>query len=912
MAGGGKGAGGGKSGGRAARPSGGPSRKQKTTAKKKPSSVATEIKCISAAALGVLLLLSIFFKGSVGVVGAFIRSALIGLFGFGAYALPFVLIAATAYVLFSPSKKITGSVAAVASVFFWCLLALVHVAAVKEQPEPSGLFGYFSGIYKQGGAGNGGFMGALLGNLLKAFLGGVGASVVLVTCGLIALVLLTGRTVSNILYHAALSTRDGIADQIRVRSRAAREKKSRGPAGETGDGIVSSGASGRFGQSEAPGRHDRQIAARPGWNPFARRDAPQFPPRIKKRGIASLETDWVNPEGAENYESRNQPPRREFPDSGIRYDERGVRRGIMFDLDYDGETGAGVSGGDDYELPEGAVPFETSGEGEERYYADESDAAPGEIKMRGLVDEPDFEQEDWDAPPFDSDDVYQTRPKRDFPADAFRAARDKKTEAPSDRYEFPPASLLKKNTSKNPSESRAVIMENSRILEETLKSFRVEARVIEVSIGPTVTRYEMAPGTGVKVSSIANLSNDLALSLAAQGIRIEAPIPNKSAVGIEIPNKEPQPVLLREIIEDDSFKKFPSKLAFALGKDIAGAPVVTDVASMPHLLIAGATGSGKSVCINTLITSLVYKSRPDEVKLLMIDPKVVELIVYNGIPHLMIPVVTDPKKASGALQWAVAEMEKRYALFAEVGARDIKGYNGHVGSRKRTEAEVLPQIVIIIDELADLMMMCKGEVEESICRLAQKARAAGIHLIVATQRPSVDVITGLIKANIPSRLAFAVTSGIDSRTVIDMYGAEKLLGRGDMLFLPSGQAKPVRLQGCYISDREVEDVVDFLKAQRTVEYTEEMIEQITSPSSKLSDAGDGELDEYFNEAVEFLVEKGRGSTTLLQKRFRIGYNRASRLMDDLEARGIVGPEDGVKPRKILITYSEYAANYKKG
>jgi len=376
---------------------------------------------------------------------------------------------------------------------------------------------------------------------------------------------------------------------------------------------------------------------------------------------------------------------------------------------------------------------------------------------------------------------------------------------------FPPIDLLTKNENmRMRAESRRDILENSRILEETLNSFRIEAKVTEVSIGPRVTRYELAPGLGVKVSSIAGRSDDLALALAAQGLRIEAPIPGKAAVGIEIPNKEPQDVFLRDIIETLQFKEFPSKLAFALGKDITGAPVITDVATMPHLLIAGATGSGKSVCINTLIASLLYKSHSEEVKLLMIDPKQVELSVYNGIPHLLAPVVTDPKKASGALNWAVQEMEARYNAFAEIGCRDLKGYNS-------TGKEKLPQIVIIIDELADLMMVAKNDVEDSICRLAQKARASGIHLIVATQRPSVDVVTGLIKANIPSRLVFAVSSGIDSRTVIDMYGAEKLLGKGDMLFLPIGQNKPIRLQGGFISDSEVENIVRFLKSQDNIE-----------------------------------------------------------------------------------------------
>ncbi|MCL2461825.1 MAG: DNA translocase FtsK, partial [Defluviitaleaceae bacterium] len=424
--------------------------------------------------------------------------------------------------------------------------------------------------------------------------------------------------------------------------------------------------------------------------------------------------------------------------------------------------------------------------------------------------------------------------------------------------------------------------------------------VVEVSKGPTVTRYELSPGVGVKVSKISSLADDLALNLAALGIRIEAPIPGKSAVGIEIPNKERQTVFLRDILEDEAFQKFPSKLAFAVGKDIGGNTIVVDVDKMPHLLIAGATGSGKSVCINTLIASILYKARPDEVKFIMVDPKVVELNMYNGIPHLLIPVVTDPKKAAGALNWAVIEMDRRYNLFAENNVRDLKGYN----AMRQEEGEPQePQIVIIIDELADLMMLSKGEVEETICRLAQKARAAGLHLIVATQRPSVDVITGLIKANIPSRLAFAVSSGTDSRTVLDMTGAEKLLGKGDMLFLPVGRNKPMRIQCGNITDRENENLVEYLKSQVPIVYDDEMIEQVTDPQNVFG--GEGDTDEFFDEAVDFLIQKGKASASVLQRQFRIGYNRASRLIEELEARGIVGPEDGSKPRKVLIKRSEW-------
>jgi S-DNA-T family DNA segregation ATPase FtsK/SpoIIIE len=467
-------------------------------------------------------------------------------------------------------------------------------------------------------------------------------------------------------------------------------------------------------------------------------------------------------------------------------------------------------------------------------------------------------------------------------------------------YVYPKLSFLNYIANKESTDDRSFILDNSKKLESTLKSFGVIAKVVEVSKGPTVTRYEVQPGEGVKVSKISSLADDLALNLAAKGIRIESPIPGKAAVGIEIPNKNMSSVYLREVIESKIFKEYKSNLAVGLGKDISGNPIIADIAKMPHVLIAGATGSGKSVCINTIIISLLYRSKPEEIKILMIDPKVVELGVYNGIPHLLIPVVTEAKKAAGALNWAVQEMVSRYKLFADLGVRDLGGYNE---AKVRCNEEKLPQIVIIIDELADLMMLASKEVEESICRLAQMARAAGIHLIIATQRPSVDVITGLIKANIPSRLAFAVSSGTDSRTVLDVTGAEKLLGKGDMLFLPAGLAKPLRIQGAFITDKEVERVVNFLKADACNIYDDALINKITSKVSNVGASGD--IDEFFEEAVIFIMEKGKASTSMLQRQFRIGYNRASRIMDTLEDMNIVGEEEGSKSRKVLMSLNEW-------
>ncbi|GMQ56986.1 DNA translocase FtsK [Vallitalea sediminicola] len=468
-------------------------------------------------------------------------------------------------------------------------------------------------------------------------------------------------------------------------------------------------------------------------------------------------------------------------------------------------------------------------------------------------------------------------------------------------YKFPPIDLLKKNPLGGNKGSKSAILKNADKLEKTLESFGVRAKVLNVSCGPTVTRYELQPEQGVKVSKIVSLADDIALNLAASGIRIEAPIPGKSAVGIEVPNKEVSSVYLREVIDTEDFKQFPSSVAFALGKDIAGKVIVADIGRMPHMLIAGATGSGKSVCINTLITSIIYKSTPEQVKLVMIDPKVVELSVYNGIPHLLIPVVTDPKKAAGALNWAVSEMSDRYKLFAASNVRDVKGYNKLVV--KNGEGTKLPHIIIIVDELADLMMVAPNDVEDAICRLAQMARAAGIHLIIATQRPSVDVITGLIKANIPSRIAFSVSSGTDSRTIIDMNGAEKLLGKGDMLFYPVGIQKPLRVQGAFISDKEVEYIVEFLKESRKTIYNDKIISQISADKAVLGKQDD--KDDYYNEALELVIEKQKASASMIQRRFRVGYNRAARIVDQLHDSGIVGGEEGSKPRKVLITKAEY-------
>lgn len=484
---------------------------------------------------------------------------------------------------------------------------------------------------------------------------------------------------------------------------------------------------------------------------------------------------------------------------------------------------------------------------------------------------------------------------------ALQAEENLAKKIPATSYVFPPVDLMKKPRAKQMQMNEHQLQQKAALLENTLQNFHVDARVLNVTQGSSVTRYEVQPAVGVKVSSITKLADDIALNLRAKSIRIEAPIPGKAAVGIEVENEKPDMVSIRELIDSKEFRNAASKISFAVGKDISGRNVIANLKEMPHLLIAGATGSGKSVCINTIITSLLYKASPDEVKLILIDPKVVELGNYNGIPHLLVPVVTDPKKAAAALNWAVNEMTQRYKFFAEESVKDLDSYNELMRANQEPD-KVLPKIVIIIDELADLMMVAPSQVEESICRLAQLARAAGMHLIVATQRPSVDVVTGLIKANIPSRIAFSVSSQVDSRTILDVGGAEKLLGKGDMLYSPVGENKPLRIQGPYISDSETARIIEFVKKQGESTYDESVVQTIETPEKSQY----GEVsDELTEDAIAFILKQKKASVSMLQRRFRIGYNRAASIIDEIEARGIISPADGSKPRQVLYTEEEY-------
>ena len=559
--------------------------------------------------------------------------------------------------------------------------------------------------------------------------------------------------------------------------------------------------------------------------------------------------------------------------------------------------------------PDPAMAFGMKQGAEEIPYEEETDTIP--LFGADLESEPLPEETAEDVLPVQHETVVQTKDMDNIPEEM-----DVEIVPPEKEYVFPPVTLLKQAENKQ-GDTRKQLQETAMKLQQTLKNFGVNVTITNISCGPAVTRYELQPEMGVKVSKIVNLADDIKLNLAAADIRIEAPIPGKAAIGIEVPNKENVMVSFRELVESEEFQNHPSKISFCVGKDIGGKVSVADIEKMPHLLIAGATGSGKSVCINTIIMSILYKADPKDVKLLMVDPKVVELSVYNGIPHLLIPVVTDPKKAAGALNWAVAEMTDRYNKFAEAHVRNLKGYNAKIDSLPDVEGEPkpekMPQIVIIVDELADLMMVASNDVEGAICRLAQLARAAGIHLIIATQRPSVNVITGLIKANMPSRIAFAVTSGIDSRTILDMNGAEKLLGKGDMLFYPQGIPKPVRVQGAFVSDKEVSDVVNYIKEENgQVSYNAAVEEHMNNAESENmtvsidsnSGTGDGR-DAYFADAAKLLIEKEKGSIGMLQRYFKVGFNRAARIMDQLEEAGIVGPEEGTKPRRVLMTQEQF-------
>lgn len=812
-------------------------------------------------AFSVIILISNFGIG--GFIGNAISSFFFGIFGFLTYILPFALFLTIAFVVSNRGNKIAWvKTSAVFLLWVWlCALAELLINGYDGSRKFADFYALSSG-YKTGG----GFIGGLVSKPLAAALGVAGAYVVLVALTIICFVLITERSLfagmqkgGKKVYQTAKKDVDLRREKAQIR----REKRE------------------LLRQRRLEEERERLKAERENMSILP--DEPRMEKRVSGVSLNTL----VGSEAAAVTEIHEVVP-------GISADsldkaEFTIQRGGMEEI-LSGENPATEA--PVYEMPDDANGHFANGPS--NHETEVSEIEPVQPMEGKSVKNPKSSLKD------------QEKEMMAVAMEIEQAAQNRKPE-----YVFPPMNLLKKPKRGKSGSTDRELTETAVKLQQTLHNFGVEVSVTNVSCGPSVTRYELTPKQGVKVSRIVSLSDDIKLNLAAADIRIEAPIPGKAAVGIEVPNKENSAVMLRELLESREFKEHPSNLAFAAGKDIAGKVVVTDIARMPHLLIAGATGSGKSVCINTIIMSILYKADPEDVKLIMIDPKVVELSVYNGIPHLFIPVVTDPKKAAGALNWGVAEMTDRYKKFADLNVRDLKGYNAKVETLDdiidENKPEKLPQIVIIVDELADLMMVAPGEVEDSICRLAQLARAAGIHLIIATQRPSVNVITGLIKANMPSRIAFSVSSGVDSRTIIDMNGAEKLLGKGDMLFYPQGYQKPARVQGAFVSDSEVAAVVEFLTQKNTHEgYSQEIEEQISKVQQVVEPGGSGsEVDRYFAEAGKFIIEKDKASIGMLQRVFKIGFNRAARIMDQLSDAGVVGPEEGTKPRKVLMSMEEF-------
>ena len=820
-----------------------------------------EIIILGLLAVCILLVLSNFGLG--GIVGKTVSSVVFGIFGFMAYFLPFILFGAVAFGISNKGNSHAyiklGAVAALFLILCGMIELLFH-----PYDKNATLFSYYVASSEHKNAG--GFAGGCLIRLFCPLFGKIGAGVILVVLGIISIILITERSLlspigrkSKVAYEEAKRKRQETAViRTKERERKERERQTAQETEESGAGV--------------PGGKEK-----------------------KARGV-SFATTLLHGEGEEEVpQERKSRRRRKSPEIQELTPE-----------------GAVPDGGDSEESDPGRFVINRA----EPLTAEETEKTGTERSAEEGV--PDAMQM-----PSDPQEMPARRNRKNTKENAQAVAAETASveqsvrameEQPQKIYRIPPMNLLVKGK-KGGGDSDAHLRATALKLEQTLQNFGVGVHVTNASCGPSVTRYELQPEQGVKVSKIVGLADDIKLNLAVADLRIEAPIPGKAAVGIEVPNSENTAVMLRDLLESDEFKNSRSPISFAVGKDIAGKVVVADIAKMPHLLVAGATGSGKSVCINTLIMSIIYKADPEDVKLILVDPKVVELSVYNGIPHLMIPVVTDPKKAAGALNWAVAEMEKRYKLFAEYNVRDLKGFNEKVlrGETGEDAEKKLPQIIIIIDELADLMMVAPGEVEGAICRLAQLARAAGLHLILATQRPSVNVITGLIKANMPSRIAFSVSSGVDSRTIIDMNGAEKLLGKGDMLFYPSGYPKPVRVQGSFVSDKEVQKVVDYLIDKNgSTAYSNELEEHMMTADVPTSISGvsaedTDDRDVYFTEAGQLIIDKDRASIGMLQRMFKIGFNRAARIMDQLAEAGVVGPEEGTKPRKVLMSKEEFDA-----
>ena len=870
-------------------------------------------------AVSILLFISNFGIG--GNLGNAVSGFLFGLFGMVAYIFPLVLLVGSFFAVSNKGNSYAIMKLVMTLVLIWFICVFMYLAVYGEFAV-SPVQSYIDSVERHSG---GGFIGALIGCILVPAVGIIGAYVVTIVVMIICLVLITGKSFMKGMRNGGRKVYES-ARENNERYQEYRQYKSRerqtieGLASDDTDSDIKEAAKGGRRSKRAGRRMDNKIT---GVSLDTKIDGSENAldsgmtgsdtAHVGIFGQGAAATDELGEITIENYPSSPAIKEKKMtsltsgdageivqtPDFGVASEPVSVLDGAaashVSQIPISGCVEPDIS--DDFDIQkDNELQSKLSAPAADAVMTKPPAAEPGKKKVKSDKDElaKEVEKVSEQIAINDAENAIQQKP-----------------------YVFPAVDLLKAPDRGKTGDSQAHLRETAAKLEQTLNVFGVNAKVNNISCGPAVTRFEITPELGVKVSKIVNLADDIKLNLAAADIRIEAPIPGKAAVGIEVPNSQSVAVSFRELVESEEFKNAKSKITFAVGKDIAGKVKVTDIAKMPHLLIAGATGSGKSVCINTIIMSILYKAKPDEVKLIMIDPKVVELSVYNGIPHLMIPVVTDPKKAAGALNWAVSEMTDRYEKFANSGVREINGYNAMIDAMDGKDTEKppkMPQIVIIVDELADLMMVASKDVEEAICRLAQLARAAGIHLIIATQRPSVNVITGLIKANMPSRIAFAVTSGVDSRTILDMNGAEKLLGKGDMLFDPQGVPKPLRVQGAFVSDKEVSDIVKFIiENNENAQYSNDVAQKMESLSndttnttvtiSDVENTDDGR-DSYFAEAASIITDKERASIGMLQRYLKIGFNRAARIMDQLEEAGVVGPEEGTKPRKVLVTKEE--------
>lgn len=870
-------------------------------------------------AVSILLFISNFGIG--GNLGNAVSGFLFGLFGMVAYIFPLVLLVGSFFAVSNKGNSYAIMKLVMTIVFIWFICVFMYLAVYGEFAV-SPVQSYIDSVERHSG---GGFIGALIGCILVPAVGIIGAYVVTIVVMIICLVLITGKSFMKGMRNGGRkvyeSARENNERYQEYRQYKSRERQTRAGlvSGDT-DSDITEAAKGVRRSKRAGRRMDNKIT---GVSLDTKIDGSENAldsgmtgsdtAHVGIFGQGATATDALGEITIENYPSSPAIKEKkttsltsgdageivQTPDFGVASEPVSVLGGTaashVSQIPISGCVEPDIS--DDFGIQkDNELQSKLSAPAADAVMTKPPAAEPSKKKVKSDKDElaKEVEKVSEQIAINDAENAIQQKP-----------------------YVFPAVDLLKAPDRGKTGDSQAHLRETAAKLEQTLNVFGVNAKVNNISCGPAVTRFEITPELGVKVSKIVNLADDIKLNLAAADIRIEAPIPGKAAVGIEVPNSQSVAVSFRELVESEEFKNAKSKITFAVGKDIAGKVKVTDIAKMPHLLIAGATGSGKSVCINTIIMSILYKAKPDEVKMIMIDPKVVELSVYNGIPHLMIPVVTDPKKAAGALNWAVSEMTDRYEKFANSGVREINGYNAMIDAMDGKDTEKppkMPQIVIIVDELADLMMVASKDVEEAICRLAQLARAAGIHLIIATQRPSVNVITGLIKANMPSRIAFAVTSGVDSRTILDMNGAEKLLGKGDMLFDPQGVPKPLRVQGAFVSDKEVSDIVKFIiENNENAQYSNDVAQKMESLSndttnttvtiSDVENTDDGR-DSYFAEAASIITDKERASIGMLQRYLKIGFNRAARIMDQLEEAGVVGPEEGTKPRKVLVTKEE--------